>query len=152
MSGPASPRPDTRDPLPWVVRVLSAAYPRGFRDGYREDLQQCIRDARNALENPTPAARAGFWLRTSVDLAGAGLREHASSWRAAPRRSAPLRLLGFTSLALAAANVLVDFFSAELQMGIGALLLTSVGLAGGALLTRDGPGSPPDARAGERGP
>jgi hypothetical protein len=152
MSGPASRRPNTLDPLPWVVRVLSAAYPREFRDTYRDDLQQCIRDARAALKNTSPAARAGFWLRTSVDLAGAGLREHAGSWRAAPRRSAPLRLLGFASLALATANVLVDFFSAELQMGIGALLLTSVGLAAGALLTRDGPSPPPDARARERGP
>lgn len=152
MSGSASRRPDTPDPLPWVVRVLSSAYPRDFRDAYREDLQQCIRDARNALGNTSPAARAGFWLRISLDLAGAGLREHAGSWRAAPRRSAPLRLLGFTSAALATANVLVDFFSAELQMGIGALLLTSVGLAGGALLTRDGPGPPPDARARERVP
>lgn len=121
----------TRSSLPRAVRVLTAAFPGEFRRRHRDDMEQCILDARDALGDATAAARARFWVGIAIDLARAGMLEHARS-----RRPRALRLLGFLSLAAAAANVLVDLLSEELQMGIGALLLTALGIAVGALLAR----------------
>lgn len=121
-----------------LVRILAALFPREFRQRFGEDMLQCIRDARDALGDASAAERARFWVRIVIDLAGAGIREHV---RARPR-SLPLRLLGFASLAAAIANVLVDLLSAELQMGIGALLLSALGLTVGAILARPRPARP----------
>ncbi|HEX8210297.1 MAG TPA: hypothetical protein VF584_08915 [Longimicrobium sp.] len=125
--------------LPALVRILTAAFPREFRQRFGEDMLQCIRDARDALGDASATARAKFWLRIAIDLAGTGILEHVRSRRALSRSRA-LRLLGFASLSAAIGNVLVDLLSAELQMGIGALLLTAIGTILGAILAR------PDAR------
>jgi hypothetical protein len=125
--------------LPALVRILAAAFPREFRQRFGDDMLQCILDARDALGDGSAAARAKFWLRIAIDLVRAGIVEHVRARRARPRSRA-LRLLGFASLAAAIGNVLVDLLSAELQMGIGALLLTALGTALGTILAR------PDAR------
>jgi hypothetical protein len=120
--------------LPWVVRVLAAVFPREFRERCGEDMRQCILDARDALGDAPAAARARFWAGIAIDLARAGMLEHVRI-----RRGPALRLLGFASLAAAAGNVLADLLSDDLQMGIGALLLTALGIALGALLARPRP-------------
>jgi len=101
-----------------LVRILTAAFPREFRQRFGDDMLQCIRDARSALGDAPATARASFWMHILVDLLRAGIVEHVRTRRARPR-SRPLRLLGFASLAAAIANVLVDLLSAELQMGTG---------------------------------
>lgn len=121
--------------LPALVRILAAAFPREFRERFGDDMRQCIRDARDGLGDASTAERAKFWLRIAIDLAGAGIVEHVRARRARPRSRA-LRLLGFASLAAAIGNVVVDLLSAELQMGIGALLLTAIGTLLGAILAR----------------
>lgn len=127
-----SGRPDA---LPALVRILAAAFPREFRQRFGEDMRQCIRDARDALGDASATERAKFWLRIAVDLAGAGIVEHVRTRRARPRSPA-LRLLGLASFAAAIGNVAVDLLSAELQMGIGALLLSALGTLLGAILAR----------------
>ncbi|HEY0151572.1 MAG TPA: hypothetical protein VGB92_06220 [Longimicrobium sp.] len=124
--------------LPALVRILAAAFPREFREDFGDDMRQCILDARDALGDASAVERAKFWLRIAIDLAGAGMVEHVRARRSRPRSRA-LRLLGFASLAAAIGNVLVDLLSAELQMGIGALLLTALGTALGAILARPNP-------------
>jgi len=128
--------------LPALVRILTAAFPREFRQHFGDDMRQCIRDARDALGHASAMERAKFWMRIAIDLAGAGIIEHVRSRRARPRSPA-LRVLGFASLAAAIGNVAVDLLSAELQMGIGALLLTALGTILGAILARPGPRTAP---------
>jgi hypothetical protein len=127
--------------LPVAVRILTAAFPREFRQRFGEDMRQCIRDARDALGDAPASERATFWMLILIDLARASAVEHVRSRRARPR-SLPLRLLGFASLMAAIANVLVDLLYVELQMGIGALLLSALGITLGAVLARPRPARP----------
>lgn len=126
-------RPARDARLPRMVRLLAATFSHGFRARFGGEMLDCIHDARRALGDAPFGARARFWTDVALDLARAGMLDRA---RSGPRGSGALRLLCAAFVALAMGNVLVDAMSEKLQMGIGVLLFTALGLLSGVFAVR----------------
>lgn len=127
-----------------ALSVLLVLYPKDFRREYARPVAQLIRDQRRDLGEAAVTARARFWLSVVADIARSAGAEHAAGLRAAWRHKAPHRrrvwlgrirvMLGLGLLTTSGSNVVYDVASPKLSMGIGAIVLTAVGAAAGAVL------------------